>query len=53
MQNLGTEVKTSQKYTVNKSNSGLSMVPWGTKTKLFYQAIILHRVHLMQRNKYL
>ena len=34
MQNLGTEVKTSQKYTVNKSNSGLSMVPWGTKNQV-------------------
>ncbi|CDR65625.1 bifunctional autolysin [Staphylococcus schweitzeri] len=34
MQNLGTEVKTTQKYTVNKSNSGLSMVPWGTKNQV-------------------
>ena len=35
VQNLGKEVKTTQKYTVNKSNNGLSMVPWGTKTKSF------------------
>ncbi len=34
VQNLGKEVKTTQKYTVNKSNNGLSMVPWGTKNQV-------------------
>lgn len=34
VQNLGKEVKTTQKYTVNKSNNGLSMVPWGTKKQV-------------------
>ncbi|HGZ8053481.1 TPA: glucosaminidase domain-containing protein [Staphylococcus aureus] len=34
VQNLGKEVKTTQKYTINKSNNGLSMVPWGTKNQV-------------------
>ncbi|MEO4075269.1 glucosaminidase domain-containing protein [Staphylococcus aureus] len=34
VQNLGKEVKTTQKYTVNRSNNGLSMVPWGTKNQV-------------------
>lgn len=34
VQNLGKEVKTTQKYTVNKSNNGLSMVPWGTNNQV-------------------
>ncbi|HDE9285534.1 TPA: glucosaminidase domain-containing protein [Staphylococcus aureus] len=34
VQNLGKEIKTTQKYTVNKSNNGLSMVPWGTKNQV-------------------
>ncbi|MGE7103943.1 bifunctional autolysin, partial [Staphylococcus aureus] len=34
VQNLGKEVKTTQKYTVNKSNNGLSMIPWGTKNQV-------------------
>ena len=43
VQNLGKEVKTTQKYTVNKSNNGLSMVPWGTKNQ-----VILTGDHIAQ-----
>ncbi|EHJ08469.1 glucosaminidase domain-containing protein [Staphylococcus simiae] len=34
LQNLGKDVKTTEQYKVNATNSGLTMIPWGTKNQI-------------------